>query len=143
MADLTWLNEIHPLIRALVVAATGGGVLGFLGLLVDKIWPSAKDRMEHDRLKRVEDDVRIAHLEKELQDLREHYEVKLHEARQDLYNEQKAHIKTQKDSVAIDAQLEILASRLGVSKPVLPSHITEDREDHPPGVPHDDREEAP
>lgn len=131
MAELSWLDGLHPLARALFLAVSGMGGLGIVGVILDKLFPSAKERMEDARNRRVEDDERILHLEAELRAANERY-----------YAEREAHIATKERMVATDARLEMLATRIGLQKPITPEDIAEDRELRPPGEPHDDRREA-
>lgn len=131
---MEWFQQVPVVVRALIYglsAAAGSGI--FLRAVLHKITPDAKDRMEDARLRRVEDDDRIAHLEAELKASNERY-----------YAEREAHIATKERMVATDARLEMLSARLdrGGKSLLTPDDVAQDRLDDPPGEPHDDREGA-
>lgn len=135
MAETSWLDGLHPLVRALLIAVSGMGGVGVLGLILDKLWPSAKDRMEDARVRRVEDDETIVRLEARIQDL----ERERDEAKERAYVERETRIAEKQKAATTMIELELLRSKLQMGSVVLPEDVEQDRAALPPGQPLDDR----
>lgn len=149
MDDLAWLNGLHPVVRALILTVSGLGGLGAIGVILDKLLPSAKERLEEARLRRVEDRAEdnetISHLEQlvtRLEARNRELEREADEAKTKVYAEREARITEKQQAATTMIELELLRSKLGMANVILPEDVAEDRAALPPGEPHDDREGA-
>lgn len=111
------------------------GGAGFIGVVLDKLFPSAKERMEDARLRRLEDDERIEHLERRIQEL----ERERDEAKEKAYVEREARIAEKQQHASKMIELDLLRSKLQMGDVVLPEDVAQEDASE---LPHDDREGA-
>jgi hypothetical protein len=114
------------------------GGAGFVGVILDKLFPSAKERLEDARLRRLEDDDRIEHLERRIQEL----ERERDEAKEKAYVEREARIAEKQQHASKMIELDLIRAKLGMANVTLPEDIEDDQPSSAAEMPHDDREGA-